>query len=55
MGSEVEELFLSLKGQLAIKGDTEYSDSLGIYLRILGYVCPPDSPFVPPHFSEDEL
>ena len=33
----------------------EYSDSLGIYLRILGYVCPPDSPFVPPHFSEDEL
>ena len=55
VGSEVEELFLSFKGQLATKGDAEYSDSMGIYLRILGYVCPPDSPFVPPHFSEDEL
>ena len=55
VGSEVEELFLSFRGQLATKGDAEYSDSMGIYLRILGYVCPPDSPFVPPHFSEDEL
>ena len=55
VGSEVEELFLSFKGQLATKGDAEYLDSMGIYLRILGYVCSPDSPFVPPHFSEDEL
>ena len=53
--SQVEELFLSSRGQLATKGDAKYSDSMGIYLRILGYVCPPDSPFVPPHFSEDEL
>ena len=53
--SQVEELFLSSRGQLATKGNAEYSDSMGIYLRILGYVCPPDSPFVPPHFSEDEL
>jgi hypothetical protein len=55
LGTEIEQVFLSLKGCLIPRNSSEYSDSMGIYLGIIGHNFLPDAPFLPPHFSDDEL
>jgi hypothetical protein len=54
-GTEIEQVFLTLKGCLIPRNTSEYSDSMGIYLGIIGHTFLPDAPFLPWHFSDDEL
>ena len=55
LGTEIEQVFLSLKGCLIPRNSVEYSDSTGIYLGIIAHTFLPDAPFLPSHFSDDEL
>ena len=55
LGTEIEQVFLSAKGCLIPRNDAKYTDSTGIYLGVIGHSFFPDAPFLPPHFSDDEL
>jgi hypothetical protein len=37
------------------RNNAKYTDSTGIYLGVIGHSFLPDAPFLPPHFSDDEL
>jgi hypothetical protein len=55
IGTEIELIYLSSKGFLVGKSDKKHVDPIGVYLSIPDYLFAPDMPFVPPHFTEDEL
>ena len=55
LGTDVEKTFLSIKGCQAQGAASQEIDPLGVYIRIPEKSGAPDDPFVPPHFTEDEL
>jgi hypothetical protein len=46
---------LSIKGYLAQEAGTQEFDPLGVYIQIPENSGAPDEPFVPPHFTNDEM
>ncbi len=55
LGTDVEREYLSIKGYQVPEAAASDCDPLGIYIRIPKNIGSPDDPFVPPHFTEDEL
>ena len=55
LGADVGKTFFSIKGYLAQEAGTQEIDPLGVYIQIPENSGAPDEPFVPPHFTDDEM